>query len=417
MTVFWIIAALMLAAALALLAPALLGRGKVRDQDRNQQNVQIARERLQELESEFGRGVLTEVDYEQAKQELEQALLSDVEDDASDTAIKTSAVAGRLTLLVLLVVVPLLTVFGYLQLGTPTALDSSAMVATEGHGTGAGGEGTPSVQEMVEKLAEKLEQDPNNAEGWFMLGRSYMMMARYSEAANAFGHAYDLAGDQPALLLRYADALAMSQGGKISGKAFELIKKALQASPNDATALWLGGLGYEEQGDYEQAVRLWRKLEPMLVDNPESLNEVRNLIARAEQQLGHEVKPDETAAQEPAAAKPSIKVQVTLDKALQDKAAADDLVFIFARALEGPPMPLAAARKRVSDLPVEIILDDSMAMMPQLKISNYKEVRISARISKSGTAMPASGDLEAGSTVVSINTTEMVNVHIDRVVP
>jgi cytochrome c-type biogenesis protein CcmH len=415
MIVFWIFAALMLAAALLLLVPALLGRKQVRDLDRNQQNVAIARERMKELEGEYGRGTLSETDYEQAKRELEQALLHDVEETA-EPVTTSPATAARGALLWVVLGVPLAAVLLYLQLGTPNAMQPQVQsAAPQGH---AGGDSTAATMEqLVAGLAAKLQEEPENAEGWFMLGRSYMSMGRYSEAANAFKRVHDLVGDEPAVMLRYADALAMAQGGKIAGEPFEFIKRALELKPDDTTGLWLAGLGYEEQGQYEQAVQHWRKLETLMQNDPASQNEVRNLIARAEQKLGRTVMVETAPAKPAAASSVALKVTVSLDAALQDKVSAEDTVFIFARAMEGPPMPLAAVRKQVRDLPLTVTLDDSMAMMPQMKLSNFNEVRIGARISKSGAPRPESGDLQGEITSVKTENRETIQVRIDQVVP
>jgi len=271
------------------------------------------------------------------------------------------------------------------------------------------------MEQLVAGLAAKLQEEPENAEGWFMLGRSYMSMGRYPEAAAAFKRVHDLVGDEPAVMLRYADALAMAQGGKIA--PFELIQRALQIKPDDTTGLWLAGLGYEEQGQYEQAVQHWRKLEMMMQDDPAALNEVRNLIARAEQQLGRTVTVETTPAKPAAVSSAALTVTVSLDAALQDKVSADDTVFIFARAMEGPPMPLAAVRKQVRDLPLTVTLDDSMAMMPQMKLSNFTDVTVGARISKSGAPRAQSGDLQGEISSVKTDNKSMIQLRIDQVVP
>lgn len=414
MIVFWIFAALMLVAALLLLLPALLGRKSIRDLDRNQQNVAIARERLKELESEYGRGSINELDYEQAKQELEQALLIDV-DESQATSVALSTESTRVSLAWVALGVPLLAVLLYLQLGTPAALEPQVQAATpQGH---AGGETEATMEQLVAGLAAKLEQEPENPEGWFMLGRSYVSMGRFAEAAAAFERVLQQVGDNPDVMFRYADALAMAQGGTIAGKPFEIIKQALQLKPDDPTGLWLAGLGYEEQGEYEKAVQHWRKLETLLVDDPASLNEVRNLIARAEQKLGRPVTAQTTPPQPIAASNVALQVTVSLDAALQDKVSADDTVFIFARAMEGPPMPLAAVRKQVRDLPLTVILDDSMAMMPQMKLSNYATVLVGARISKSGTATAQSGDLTGEIENVATSSNKQLTLTISQRIP
>jgi cytochrome c-type biogenesis protein CcmH len=415
MIVFWIFAALMLAAALWLLIPALLGRKSVRDLDRNQQNVAIARERFKELESEYGRGSLTETDYEQARQELEQALLNDV-DDAVVSGAPLGSSSSRASLVWVALGVPLAAVLLYLQLGTPAALEPQAQVAAapQGH---TGGDSTATMEQLVASLAAKLQQEPENPEGWFMLGRSYMSMGRYVEAAEAFQRVLDQVGDDPTVMLRYADAQAMAQGGKISGKPFEMIKKALLLNPDDATGLWLAGLGYEEQGEYELAVQHWRKLEPMMQDDSASLNEVRNLIARAEQKLGRPVTAQVAPTEPVAASGVALKVTVSLDAALQDKASPEDTVFIFARAVAGPPMPLAAVRKQVRDLPVTVTLDDSMAMMPQMKLSNYATVLVGARISRSGNVQTQSGDLTGEVNNIATTSNENIKLSISQRIP
>ena len=414
MIVFWIFAALMLAAALWLLVPALLGRKQVRGLDRNQQNVAIARERLKELEGEYGRGTLSETDYEQAKRELEQALLIDV-DATAEPAATAPATMARGTLVWVVLGVPLAAVLLYLQLGTPSALQPQVQSAApqEGHASGD----MATMEQLVAGLAAKLEEEPENAEGWFMLGRSYMSMGRYPEAAEAFKRVLNLVGDEPAVLLRYADALAMARGGQMAGEPFELVKRALQLKPDDTTGLWLAGLGYEEQGQYEQAVQHWRKLETMMQDDPASLNEVRNLIARAEKKLGRTVIVETTPAKPAAVSGIALNVTVSLDAALQDKVSAEDTVFIFARAMEGPPMPLAAVRKQVRDLPLTVTLDDSMAMMPQMKLSNYATVLVGARISRSGTATAQSGDLTGEIENVATNSNEQITLTISKRIP
>ena len=412
---FWIFAALMLAAALVLLVPALLGRKQVRDLDRNQQNVAIARERLKELEGEYGRGTLSEADYEPAKRELEQALLNDVEGTV-EPVTTAPATAARGTLGWIVLGVPLAAVWLYLQLGTPSALQPQVQSAAvpQGHGSN---DTAATMEQLVTGLAAKLQQKPDNAEGWFMLGRSYMSMGRYPDAAEAFKRALNLLGDDPAVMLRYADALAMARGGQIAGEPFEYIKRALQLKPDDVTGLWLAGLGYEEQGQYEKAVQHWRKLEPMMQNDPTSLNEVRNLIARAEQKLGRTVTVETAPAKPAAISGVALKVTVSLDASLQDKVSAEDTVFIFARAMEGPPMPLAAARKQVRDLPLTVTLDDSMAMMPQMKLSNYAKVLVGARISKSGTVKAESGDLIGEIENVATNTNDQIKLTISKRIP
>ncbi len=417
MTLFWILATLLMLVAIALLWPALSGRRHVQEVDRDAQNVAIARDRLKELEADFERGAIGQTEYQEARAELEQALLQDVE-PVPGRGPAAAPPGSQRALFAVLVIVPLLATGLYLELGDPGAIDNPLAGTTARSDRGGAADKTASFEQMVAKLAARLKEKPDNAEGWFMLGRSYMTLGRYAEAAQAFEQARRLVGDDPDLLLRSADALAMAQGGKLQGKPFEMIKKALQARPDDQTALWMAGLGYEEAGDYEKAVHLWRRLEAQL-DDAASLKEVRKLIARAEQKLGHPVKAEAPMAGKPAVAagKAAIRVKVSLAPELVERVKPDDTVFVFARALEGPPMPLAAVRKQVRDLPFEVTLDDSMAMMPQMKLSGFKQVRIGARISRSGQAIAKPGDLQGEVAPVSPGEQKSVEVRIDQIVP
>ncbi len=414
MTLFWILVAVMLLVAVGLLIPPLFGRSALTDQDRKAQNVAIARERLQELEAEHAAGNLDDATLAQARRELELALADDVADGEDAPAGAAGRSPAMLVAIVLLV--PALAIGLYRMLGNPDAIHPGAAADSlaQGH---AGQKMT--LPEMAERLKQKLTEHPDNAQGWYLLGRTYMQMRRYDEAAKAFEKLHGLVGDEPGVLLPWADALAMQQGGKVSGKAFELVKRVLAANPHEPTALWLAGMGYAQAGEPEQAVRHWKRLLPQLQDDPQAQQEVKTLIARAEKALGHTVEVDAVAVakKSPAAGGTRLTVTVDLDPALKDQVSPEDTVFVFARALNGPPMPLAVVRKQVKDLPLTVTLDDSMAMIPQMKLSRFPQVRIEARISKSGQAMPQSGDLKGEVSPVSPTGQGRVSVRIDQRIP
>lgn len=416
MTLFWILAAAMLIVAIGLLIPPLFGRRALHDQDRRAQNVAIARERLKELEAEHASGNLDDQALAQARRELEEALADDVA-GGQEAAAPAGPRRSPLMLGIVAVLVPLLAVGLYLKLGNPEALNPEAAVAgpvAQGHGGKQ-----MSLPEMARGLEAKLAEQPDNAQGWYLLGRTYLQMRRFADAARAFEKLHALVGDEPGVLLPWADAIAMQQGGKVTGKAFELVQRVLEINPHEPTALWLAGMAHEQQGDHEQAVRHWKRLLPQLENDPESRKEVEALIARAETALGHPVEVDAAAvARAPAAGGGArLTVTVELDPALKDRVRADDTVFVFARALSGPPMPLAVVRKQAKDLPLTVVLDDTMAMMPQMKLSSFPEVRIEARVSRSGNALPQSGDLEGEVAPVRSDRRKPLTVRIDKVVP
>jgi cytochrome c-type biogenesis protein CcmH len=246
---------------------------------------------------------------------------------------------------------------------------------------------------MVEGLAERLKKNPDDAKGWIMLGRSYTQMEQFPKASEAFANAYRLSGDQVDVMLQYAEVLALANNKNMAGKPSELITKALELEPENMNALWLGGMMKAQQKDREGAVALWQKLKSLL---PPAAVEAKKEIETLLVDMG--VQP-EAANSDPSVAEAnkatgvSIAIEVSLAPQLQASVNPGDTVFVYAQALSGPKMPLAIVRKQVSELPIKVNLDDSMAMMPAMKLSSFAKVKLLARISKSGNAMTQPGDL------------------------
>lgn len=318
---------------------------------------------------------------------------------------------------------PVLAISFYAYLGEADLIEGGKkqVAAPAGHDRAAKGK-VASIEEMVEKLAARMKDKPDNAEGWFMLGRSYMSMGRYKEAVDALEKTNKLAPNNPIIMLRYADALTMLRGGRLSGKPFELIKKAVELKPDDTTGLWLLGMSYEEKGEYKKAISYWNLLIPLLKDN-KSIDEVNKLIRAAKKKAGialAETSLSETSSSNKSSIKisnVSLKVSVSIDKSLLKNLSQDDIVFVFAKAVNGPPMPLAVARKKVKDLPLVITLDDTMAMVPSMKISNFANVQVIARVSKSGQPRARSGDVQSEKQIVESNLKKIIKLVINKVVP
>ncbi|HED15308.1 MAG TPA: c-type cytochrome biogenesis protein CcmI [Gammaproteobacteria bacterium] len=414
MTLFVFIAAVMILAALAIISPALLGRMGLRHTQTDDQNIRIARENLAELKIERDQGRLDEKEYQQARKELESILIQDISSDGSNETGVHHSGQGRLTLVALFVLVPVFVSGGYFLYGSPDAIEFQG---TPAHTRIQPGQ-QHSLDELIARLAKRMEVDPDNIDGWLMLGRSYMSIQKYQYASNAYEQAYRLDSDNPEIMLFYADALAMTQGGKMSGQPLELINKALAMQPDNAKALWLTGMSEAEQGNFQKAIDHWQKLVSLLKDEPESRAEVEGLIALARQKMGSPVTSPVTTATAPASAptavaKASIKVRVELEPDLAGQFKPTDTLFIYARALQGPPMPLAAVRMQASDLPVDVTLDESMAMMPSMSLSKFPQVRISARISPSGNAIRQPGDLIGEMKPVTVGQTDIVLIKIN----
>ena len=382
---FLLIAGSLILIAFLFVLPPLWRQRPVAAADMDERNIQIARQRLSELTEQLKAGALSQAQYAEQRAELEQALIDDLDIEAPVVA---SPAQGRWMVYVLMAAIPLLAVSLYAGLGTYQAIEPSPeMLATQ--------PGTPSLEDikkMVEKLAERMKTKPEDAQGWTMLGKSYQYLQQYQKAADAFAQAYKLLGDKPEIILLYADALAFANNEQLAGKPAELVFKALAIEPENLTGLWLGGMAKAQAGEAVEAIKLWHKLEALLPPGSQEQKEVQGLLAKLGSQP-QQMASGEKPVQQAKTADVAINVQVSLAPELQKSVSPGDTVFIYAQALSGPKMPLAIVRKQVADLPLTVSLNDAMAMVPTMKLSNFAQVKLLARISKSGDAMSQPGDL------------------------
>lgn len=438
MMVFWILCALLaLLAAAFVMVPLLRATRIDSGPARAALNAEVYRDHLLELERELADGVLSPEQHAIARAELDRRALSEAAVDTSaasgSTGTAAAAAAGAANATAVrrgrwlagsaLGLVPVLAITGYLALGNPAALNP------------------PDQQflQMVDALAERLKTNPQDAEGWVMLARAYQITGRIPESVAAFEKASALRPDDANLIAGHADALAMVQGS-LSGKPFELIVKALKIDPNNQTALALAATAAMENGQFDESIALWRRLAAAVEPGSRDRQAVDQAIEQVQQvALARGVKlaegnagaaatgagtsatpaPQAAAAPAksgaPAATTASISGEVTLAPELMRQAKPDEAVFIFARAVDGPPLPLAVIRTTVKELPLRFTLDDSMSMAPTAKLSMHKQVVVSARVSRSGQAMPQPGDLIGTVQPVAIGSTG-VQVRIADVV-
>lgn len=420
MLIFWLSALLLIAVSLALLLPVFWGRYQNRFAQSTEQNIHVAKDRLAELKQQYDDQQISDEEYQQQRNELEQTLAIDLAEQA-ETSVNVLGDKKIVHVLTIVFLVPVVSFALYFVLGSPQVLFQEAPSQTKSSAIQSARQQPHSVEEMLQSLEQKLVANPDNIKGWMMLGRSYMSLDRFDEAAKVYAKITKLFGETASILLNQADALAMMQSGRLAGKPIELVHKALKLNPDHTTGLWLAGLSAQENGHYEQAITYWRKAEMNLATDPGSQNKVRQLIQQAEMQLGkpagsfQTVEPVEVAKS--VAATNGLRVKVSISAALKTKTSPDDVVFIFAKAAQGPRMPLAIVRKKVSDLPVEVMLTDQQAMMPNMAISKFDQVKVSARISFSGQAIPQSGDLAAEVQQVSSTEKDLVAVIIEKIVP
>lgn len=404
MTGFWLLAGAMTLAALLFIVPPLLRSRQRADIDRNRLNTAVIKEQLAELRTDLEAGRLDQAAYAAARRDLERELLDDLDSDRDGGGRR----GGRWAAAVLVLAVPALAVLLYQQLGAVDLLTRQAASRTG-----------PPLEAMVARLAEHLRSDPDNLQGWVLLGRSYATLGRFDDAVWAYAQARRLAGDQPGLLTDYADLLLMANGGEQTDEVGALLRKALRQQADNVKALWLMGHWHYQRGQPQKALDYWRQAASHLPAGSEDAAAIRQQIQQlaAQQQIdtGSAGTRAEHEAQPATAA--SVRVSVRLDPALRAQVSPDDTLFIFARAQQGPRMPLAIVRKRAADLPLSVTLDDSLAMNPAMVLSRFKQVTVSARISKSGQALPASGDLQGQSAPVSTDQSATVNLVIDQVVP
>jgi cytochrome c-type biogenesis protein CcmH len=400
MTPFLIISGLFGIAALSFVVLPLLKRRGANRISRSGLNLAVYRDQLRELDADVRAGTLSAEQYEKAKQELEARMLEDV--DAGDVAANAPK-PERITAITLGLALPLCAVALYLVVGNPAALTPEVA-------NGSAHAVTPQQLEgLVQKLAARLKSNPEDAEGWFMLARSYSVLGRFDKSAAAYAEAVKRLPEDAQLLADYADALAMAQGQRLAGEPEKLIERALRKDPNNVKALALAGSAAFERKDYAKAVSYWERTLPLASGDPEftrsvnaSLAEARSLGGIAPSASGGSVAAKTTPAQ-PAATGGGVSGVVKLAPDLAAKVKPTDTVFIFARAVDGPRMPLAILRKQVSELPVTFKLDDSMAMAQGMNVSSFPRVVIGAHISKSAQAIPQPGDLEGVSKPVANN--------------
>lgn len=413
MTLFIIVAALLLGAALLFIVPPLIRREPADVAvERRTLNITVYRDQLAEMERDLQNDVLTPEQYRQGREELERRLLEDVAETPG--AAPPAPRSARASALVLIVLIPLLAVSGYLLLGAPGILLSpqSAPMPAAGQGDMA-----HQINQMVARLEQRLASEPDNAEGWAMLGRSYLVLERFDDARGALEKAVSLNLKTPDLLVDYADTLAMTGGQSLEGRPLELINEALALDPNNHKGLWLAGTAAYERADYRAALDYWRRLYAMVPKDSDAARAMEGNIAEAENLLGESGGGAPSSPPPPPAAAAAVKGTVTLDPSLRGRVQDTDTVFVFAQAPSGPRMPLAVVRAQVKDLPLQFTLDDSLAMDPALSLSRFSEVVVVARVSRGGSAMPQSGDLQGRSALVQTAGAAPIDVRIGEVLP
>ena len=394
----------------------------------SQANVKVYREQILDLDREHANGHLSDAEWQQSRDELSVRLLQDtaVEDEPQ---VITQAQSWR-TAVVIALVFPISALGLYIWLGAPEAispmLPASALAEAATEQAAA-----PNLDQIVENLASKLQADPNNLEGWVLLGRTHRSMGNLDAALSAFDRALKLNADDELILAR-AEVLAAKNQGRFDGEPWRVIREVLQRDPQNYGALLLAGSASYANNRYADALEFWQRARLRLsADHPDVPNLIE-AMSTVQAKLKNPASPSSTPAAQsaqgavpaqgsaasgaaPAAAVASaaggaasalnVSGQVRLSAALKSQTSTTDVVFVYAVPANGERMPLALLKTTVAQLPLSFTLDDSSAMLPDRKLSGASQVLVKARISKSGNAIPQSGDWEGSLGPVKVGAT------------
>ena len=446
MTLFIVFSILLIIIAVAVLMPAMLNKTQLRNQDMEAENLRIAKERAAIVDAEAGSDHYSE---------LEATLLDDLH--GPDYQISQSNKIGIKTAVFISLLLPVAAMLLYQKLGNqqwllaanqlPAQAVASSNAQTSGQSDGQPHE-TANIDDLISRLEQTLVEQPQNADGWALAARTYMSVNRFTDAENAYSRVQQLVGDDPDILTAWADASLMANGTQYTDEIADRINRALALEPNQVNALWIGGIGENSVGNDAIALDYLIRLVPLIDHDPQAASQVEFMIEKIggqealallqEEEVTDSVVesatpsttelPDNNAATNDnnltansdenanAGLANEITVSVSITPALLDQTKPTDLVFIFARAPNGPPFPLAATRIPVSELPAEVKLNDSLAMIPGQNISSVEQVKIVARVSKSGDPIAQPGDLTSEGVLSATAGQFEVAITVDQVV-
>ena len=424
MLLFWILASLMILAALVLVVPALMRAGASGPDVPGDANVALYRERLAELDRERDRGEIDAERYAALREDLERGLLADIgRQESLHAAAHPPPYWMAMTIAV---VVPVCGLAIYLWLGSPHGLDTR----TPPRAAVAGDEPTPPVEEMVASLAARLADNPADGDGWLLLGRSQVVLERFDAAIRAFERAHTLLGDEPTLLVDWAEAEAGMAGSRFPANALRRLDYALELDPDHEKALWLGGFAAAQNGRTDIAIARWERLLALQAAGSREESIVTELLAqlRGTGDTTPTASSDATESTQSTEAVGStsgdapadgarIVVEVSIAPDLAIELGASEPVFVFARAPSGAGPPVAVVRTVVGALPATIVLDESSAMVPSRSLASVDRVLVTARVARSGTVNRTSGDVEGASGPVAVADPAPVGIVLSQIVP
>ena len=452
---FWILTILMLLLAIGLLVYPILRVRQSSSIAYKDSNLNINDEKIKELDLDLAEGRIDQPSYKAAREELDRELLIDIPAESRETAALHYAGAAKrhpALALMITIFVPALVLLLYLELGMYAANDE-AFVASQKQSrqpasAGVSANQSPSIEELTKKLEARIEQSGGTVQDWTMLARAHKYLGQYGLAEKSFAVALQQDENNAQLMLELAEMMALSNGRQFTAQSRELVLKAYALEPNNANTLWFAGVAEYQSGNYRQAIDRLVALLPiasgeenvvksataMISDSRQKLIAAGEEMPELEVLLGATTMTEAAPVVRPAAATlasvapvasataatsstTSLSVSVNVSDEVRNKFNANDVIFVYAKAKQGPRMPLAAQRMTLAELPATVLLDDSMAMAEGMNLSAFEQLVISARVSKSGSAIAQSGDYIGSTDFKNQKTQASINIVIDTAVP
>ena len=455
---FWILTILMLLVAIGLLVYPILRVRQSSTIAYKDSNLNINDEKIKELDLDLAEGRIDQLFYKAAREELGRELLIDIPAESRETAALHYAGAAKrhpALALMITIFVPALVLLLYLQLGMHSASDeafiASQKQSRQTSSAGASAEQPPSMEQLTKQLEARIEQNGGTVQDWTMLARAHKYLGQYGLAEKSFAVAYQQDENNAQLMLELAEMMALNNNRQFTAPSRELVLKAYALEPNNANVLWFSGVAEYQSGNYRQAIDRLLALLPMASGEENVVKSATAMISKSREQLiaaGQEMPELEVllgvttmsqagmskAAVTPVTARSatvapvasataatssttSLSVTVNASDDVRNKFNANDVIFVYAKAKQGPRMPLAAQRMTLAELPATVLLDDSMAMVAGMNLSAFVQLVISARVSKSGSASGPSGDYIGSTDFKNQKTQASINIVIDTAVP
>lgn len=407
---FWVIAALLVFLGLIFVILPLLRTQKNSNTSRIDVNKAIYQSKVDELRSDLNNNLLDKEEYDNAVEDLQKTLLLDAEGQDQK---EFNSGSNKLIVIMLAVILPLSSLFIYKNVSTKKSDEEIAALKSASSQV-------RTMQDSILNLEQKLKENPDNVDGWRMLGQSYFVIQQYEQSKNAYAKAADLLNQaDPEVLVLLAEASAFSNDQLFSNYEESLLNKALSINPKHERGLWYAGYAAYTNNKFQEAVDYWGELLKLVpADRPDVKDSLVKFLNDAREKAGMPKLAESVSESNEADTQRSINVSVQLNESVNEMADSGDTLFVYARAVSGPKMPLSLARYNVSNLPVTVTLTKEMAMMPAMDIDTFEQVEVIARISKSGQAISQPGDLISSGVIVDFaksNSAE-VNLDIDSIV-